>query len=398
MSSAVQAVVVPQLDVNDVEMELVAWTVDHGARVGEDTPLCTLETAKATHDLAAGSAGVVWRAAEERSTVSVGAVIAWIGASLAEIEAHLAAERVAGPAEGGGELAVSPRAEALCREHGVDPREVPRRGALLKEKDVQRWLAERGDAAPARPAPAPAQPGEAAGAPEPLPELVRELVVDEGPLPKHRAVIARHLAATQREIVFATAETDVEVGPAEERLARAGGGANLFHLFLGGLARLLARHPRFATFRHGGRLLRHRGAHVAFTLVGADGERLLTPVVRDADRLSTEAIAEACAALTLKSYRGEIQPAELQGGSITLSMLTGLEVTRFTALQNRYQSAVLAVGAPRDVLLPAPGTAAGFRAARVVTATLSYDHGVCDGYAAGELLTDLKEVVEGEPE
>jgi len=83
---------------------------------------------------------------------------------------------------------------------------------------------------------------------------------------------------------------------------------------------------------------------------------------------------------------------KLLGGCFTVSMLTGLEVTRFTALQNQFQSAVLAVGSPRERVVREPdGT---FAAVRFVTLTLSYDHGVCEGFYAGQFLTRLKQALE----
>lgn len=383
----VHAVVVPQLDVNDLEMELVSWTVEHGEEVDSGSELCTLETAKATHELTCEVGGVVHRAASERSTVSVGDVIAWIGESAAAIEGHLATLASEGDAAGDGADAaprVTPRAEALCREHGLDPAAVPRKGSVLKEKDVQRFLDAGGAAAPAPPA------GEAA--PGPLPDAVRGLVEGKGPLARHRVAIARHLSETQRGVVFATVETEVDVTAAEALLAREEGLVNLFHLVLHRVARLLDDYPLLRSFRHAGELYEYRASDLAFTLVDVDRDyRLVTPVVRGAGGSSPGEIAERCVDLTLKTYRGEIDPADLQGGAFTVSMLTGLPVTRFTALQNQYQSAVLAVGSPVERVVP--DGAGGVCTARVATLTLSYDHGVCDGFYCGEFLADLADAL-----
>ncbi len=382
-------VVVPQLDVNDVELELVSYHVEHGALVEAGGGLCTLETAKATHELVAEHSGVVHRVAGERTTVAVGDVIAWIGPSAEAVRSFLD-QRAQAPLDAPeGELRITPKAEALCREHGLDPERVPRKGTVLKEKDVERFLLERG-------APAPIEPADRT----PLPDAVRALVLDQGPLPRHRAAIARHLAATQREVVLATVETDVELTAAEALLGELadggdGGSVNVFHLFVFHVARLLERYAPLRSFRHGGRLYRHARTDVAFTLVDPDRDyRLVTPVVRGAGTRSLREIATDCTDLTLAFYRGEIEPADLQGACFTISMLTGLEITRFTALQNQFQSAVLAVGSPRTVVVADPA-GGGFRACSVASLTLSYDHGVCDGYSSGEFLTDLKQVLEG---
>ena len=115
-------------------------------------------------------------------------------------------------------------------------------------------------------------------------------------------------------------------------------------------------------------------------------------MVQRADTLSLEDLAGECMALSLEAYRGELAQEKLLGGCFTVSMLTGLEVTRFTALQNQFQSAVLAVGSPRERVVRE--TDGSFAAARFVTLTLSYDHGVCEGFYAGQFLTQLRQALE----
>lgn len=382
-ASAALAVKVPQVDVNDVEMLLVQWCVEDGERVEPGALLCVLETAKATHDLEAEAAGVVARVGAPGATVRVGEVIAWVGESA---EAAAAArDAAAAPSAGAGgerEVRATPKAGALARQHGVDLAAVPHKGSLIKEKDVQAFVDARGGA--------PTVPGAAPVAPAELPALIAERVEAAGELPRHKAVVARHLAATQREVVLATVETDVRLDAARRLLEReADSGANLFHLIFQRTARALVDFPLLRTFRQGERLFRYKEVGVAFTVVDAEHDhRLYTPVVANADRLSLEDTAEACLELALEAYRGELHADRLVGGCFTISMLTGLEVTRFTALQNRYQSAVLAVGSPRARVVP--DGAGGFVASDFVTLTLSYDHGVCEGLHAGSFLTRLK--------
>lgn len=392
---AVHAVRVPQVDVNDLEMVLVEWRVEHAATSPGGEVLCVLETAKATHDLEVEAAGVVYLVAQAGATVRVGEVIAWIGESLAAIEGHLAALATARlqsaptaaalPARGDEGPRATPRARELALEHGLDLTQVPHQGALVKERDVRDFLASRGGSSAAT---APA------AAPTPLlPAQVEALVEQVGELPRHKAVVARHLAATQAEVVLASVECDVRVDAAQRFLERHESGASLFHLVLQATARALRDFPLLRSFRRGNRLWRWREIGLAFTLVDPERDyRLVTPVVQRADQLPLEELAGECLALSLEAYRGELAQERLLGGCFTVSMLTGLEVTRFTALQNQFQSAVLAVGSPRERVVRE--TDGSFAAASFVSLTLSYDHGVCEGFYAGQFLDRLKQALE----
>jgi pyruvate dehydrogenase E2 component (dihydrolipoamide acetyltransferase) len=111
-----------------------------------------------------------------------------------------------------------------------------------------------------------------------------------------------------------------------------------------------------------------------------------------ADTLALEDLAAECLELMLSAYRGELAAERLTGGAFTVSMLTGLEVTRFTALQNQFQSAVLAVGSPRERVVRE--TQGDFAVEQFLTLTLAYDHGLCDGYYAGAFLIRLKQALE----
>jgi pyruvate/2-oxoglutarate dehydrogenase complex dihydrolipoamide acyltransferase (E2) component len=383
---------VPQVDVNDVEMVLLDWRVEHGARASKGQVLCVLETAKATHELESEAGGLVHRIAAAGSTVRVGEVIAWVGATLAEIQTEIAAQRSSpsstdsqsAPRDEAGPRA-TPRARELALEHGLDLEQIPHQGELIKERDVRDFLAARG-AAPASSA-AHQQPD------TPLPAQIAQLVEDQGELPRHKAAVARHLAATQAEIIYATIEVDVSLDRALLRLEEGGSGASLFHLVLHQTARALRDFPLLRSFRRGQRVWRWKETALAFTLVDVERDhRLVTPVVHRADTLSLEDLAAECLELSLAAYRGELAAEKLSGGAFTVSMLTGLEVTRFTALQNQFQSAVLAVGSPRERVVREDF--GDFAVERFLTLTLAYDHGLCDGYYSGSFLARLKQALE----
>jgi pyruvate/2-oxoglutarate dehydrogenase complex dihydrolipoamide acyltransferase (E2) component len=370
MSQALNAVVVPQFDVNDVEMELVAWSVRDGDRVEAGEDLCTLETAKATHGLASEVSGVVRRAAGVNVTVRVGEVIAWVGASLEAIEAALAdgapPAGSSGPSGGGAEpeLRITGKARALLEEHGLEASAVPRAGSVLKEKDVRRHLEDRAARSSEPPVGA-------------LPAALAPRVERLGPPPRHLAAVARQLAEARRELIFATVEVEVLLDGRRT-------GDELLSTVVHAVGHSLADFPAFAGFVQEGELYRYRAVDLAVTLRDENrGGRLVAPVLRGVDGMDLPAVASRVAELRRALEEGSLTESDLSGAALTVTALGDLPVTRFTALQDRFQSAALAVGAPSEA---GPSTESDAASRRSVALTLSYDHALADAFSAGAFL------------
>src|SRR5439155_22438299 len=83
---------------------------------------------------------------------------------------------------------------------------------------------------------------------------------------------------------------------------------------------------------------------------------------------------------------GRLRPADITGGTFTLSNLGMYKVDAFSAIITPPQAAVLAVGAISERVVPVEGKPA---VRPVMTMTLSSDHRVVDGARAAEVLSDL---------
>ncbi|HEY4979649.1 MAG TPA: 2-oxo acid dehydrogenase subunit E2, partial [Candidatus Acidoferrum sp.] len=88
------------------------------------------------------------------------------------------------------------------------------------------------------------------------------------------------------------------------------------------------------------------------------------------------------------------RPADISGGTFTLSNLGMYKVNAFSAIITPPQCAILAVGAIADAVVPVEGKP-GIRP--MMTMTLSSDHRVVDGARAAEFLVDLVSAIR-EPE
>jgi pyruvate dehydrogenase E2 component (dihydrolipoamide acetyltransferase) len=113
-------------------------------------------------------------------------------------------------------------------------------------------------------------------------------------------------------------------------------------------------------------------------------------VVHKADTLEIEEISTARRALTERARAGRLRPAEITGGTFTLSNLGMYRVDAFNAIITAPQAAVLAVGAISERVV-AVGGRPGVRP--MMTMTLSSDHRVMDGATAAEFLSDLAEAI-----
>ena len=85
-----------------------------------------------------------------------------------------------------------------------------------------------------------------------------------------------------------------------------------------------------------------------------------------------------------------MRPADLAGGTFTISNLGMFGVDAFTAIIIPPQAAILAVGAIADRVVPVSGLP-GIRP--MMTLTLSSDHRVVDGARAAEFLRDLADAI-----
>ena len=118
---------------------------------------------------------------------------------------------------------------------------------------------------------------------------------------------------------------------------------------------------------------------------------LVVPVIRNADRLSLEQLAEKSRELAEKAQKKKLLPLDYEGGTFTVSNLGMFGVDNFIAIINPPQCAILAVGqvAPRAV---PDGNAIAVRS--LMTMTLSADHRITDGVTAARFLQKAKQLLE----
>ncbi|MCR1784720.1 2-oxo acid dehydrogenase subunit E2 [Nocardioides carbamazepini] len=130
--------------------------------------------------------------------------------------------------------------------------------------------------------------------------------------------------------------------------------------------------------------------YVNLGIAAATPRGLVVPNVKDAHALSLVELARALEALTATAREGRTQPAELAGGSFTITNVGVFGVDGGTPIINPGESAILCLGA----IKPQPWVVGDQVVPRqVMTLSLSFDHRHIDGATGSQFLADVADLV-----
>jgi len=138
-----------------------------------------------------------------------------------------------------------------------------------------------------------------------------------------------------------------------------------------------------------GEIVQHH--YVDLGIAAATERGLIVPNIRDAERMSLIGLADALSALTDTARSGRTSPAELAGGTFSITNIGVFGIDAGTPILPPGQSGILAVGAVR----PQPWVHQGELAVRqVMTLSLSFDHRVVDGAEGARFLKDVADILQ----
>ncbi len=150
----------------------------------------------------------------------------------------------------------------------------------------------------------------------------------------------------------------------------------------------LREHPHVNASLDGDDLILKRYYHLGFAADTPQG--LVVPVIRDVDQKGILDIARELAELSGKAREGALSPAEMSGGTFTLSSLGGIGGTAFTPIVNAPEVAIL--GVSRSSQKPV-WNGSEFAPRLMLPLSFSYDHRVIDGAEAARFTTHLAGVL-----
>lgn len=155
-------------------------------------------------------------------------------------------------------------------------------------------------------------------------------------------------------------------------------------------ARTLSEFPRVNSLAEDGHFRSVSQINVGIAVAAEQG--LVVPVIRAAAEKTVADIALEGTRLIDAARRGQLRPDDMLDGTFTISNLGMFGISRFTAIINPPQVAILAVGAIENRVVAAGADA--FAVRPQLTLTLAADHRVVDGALGARFLARLKEVLE----
>jgi pyruvate dehydrogenase E2 component (dihydrolipoamide acetyltransferase) len=155
------------------------------------------------------------------------------------------------------------------------------------------------------------------------------------------------------------------------------------------VAEALRRHPQVnATCQNGEPRLESR---INVGIAVATDQALVVPVLHDAADRTLEQIVGRRQELVAAARKGRLRPADIEGGTFTISNLGMYGVDSFDAIVNAPQAAILAVGRIADRVIALDGAAVVRPTMQI---SISFDHRVVDGARGAAFLGTLAELIE----
>jgi 2-oxoisovalerate dehydrogenase E2 component (dihydrolipoyl transacylase) len=411
----------PDLGEGLTEGEVVRWLVKEGEAVALNQPIVEVETAKAVVEIPAPYAGTVVKLhAGEGDTLDVGAPLLSVdtggGAGPAPPEAEPTATpepepeqqaTLVGPGErqqvrrrratrpGGGATGpaptgppqqrpkATPPVRKYAKDHGVDLAMLAGTGkdGRVTHEDVDRALE-----------PAVAEPAAAVARPP------RDRAEERIPVRGTRRQIAAAMVASAFSIPHVTEFLTVDATSLmalRARLRTLPAAADLKVTPLAVVAKALCVALRQFPLMNSswdedaGEIVVKGYVNLGIATDTPTG--LLVPNIKDADTLGILDLSRELARLTGLARERRAAPADLTGGTVTITNVGGFGVETGTPIINKPECAIVATG----LIAPRPWVVDGQLAVReLMTTSVSFDHRIVDGAYAAQFLAHLRDLLE----
>jgi pyruvate dehydrogenase E2 component (dihydrolipoamide acetyltransferase) len=430
MTTTLVPVTVP--DIGDFSgVPVIEILVAVGDAVAAEDPLVTLESDKATMDVPSPAAGTVAEInvklgdpvsegsvllslapatttvedeavpAPEAVDSERTAVVAGAGDSDGTAAAEVDTGRTAAAAnDGASPVYASPSVRRLARELGVSLDSVHGSGrkGRITTPDVRGLSSGRPAASPSGgPSETAAAPARAdlALAPWPVVDFERYGPVERVQRSRIQRISAPNLARNWVMIPHVTHNDEADITELEswrrvlnEEHARAGVKFTMVSFLIAACVATLKEFPDFNASLDGEELVLKRYYNIGFAADTPGG--LVVPVIKDVDRKGLEQLARELTELSGRAREGKLLPAEMSGGTFTISSLGGIGGTSFTPIINAPEVAIL--GVTRAAMRPV-WDGGQFVPRLMLPLSLSYDHRVIDGANAARFVVHLRDVL-----
>jgi 2-oxoglutarate dehydrogenase E2 component (dihydrolipoamide succinyltransferase) len=414
-----QTVVMPQLGESVMEGVVVKWLVNEGEKVDVDTPLCEVETDKASVEIPSPIAGFVAKhLVVLDDLVEVGESLVEIstekpeGVAAAPVKAEAAPAPAQEPSSTPQPASATPEPPAQDSPTFTSPSlpPAPAMGAPLPSMGPAQWT-NMAPTPPARHTPRadakPAKPGRwlPFGHPEgakafryPKPVVAEGDTVEK--FTRRRQIIAEHMVVSQSVSphVVTVAEVDmteiVKLRNAHKhRLKAQGIGLTFLAFILKATVEALGEYPRMNSVVGDGIIIQKGRINLGCAVETPEG--LVVPVLKDADQLNLVGLATALSRLAKKARDGDLAPGDVAGGTFTVSN-PGLKGNLYGgAIINQPQVGIVRMGEikKRPMIIQRDGEDV-IAVRHMMYVALSYDHRIIDGVTGNAFLFRIRELLE----
>jgi len=397
-------VTMPKLGMTMTSGKITKWLKKEGDKVEQGEPLLEIETDKVTMEEEATYSGVLLKIlAKEGETVPVNQPIAIIGQQGENVEDLLKQsniieeqkepqqnepiEETKKPISQGEQTSIptkpraTPVARKIAKEHDIDLTQIKGSGpsGRIQRKDVEEYLKNLQQ----RKLPTQEEPKS-----QPV-SYTRTI-----PLTGMRGIIANKMKQSVNTAphYYVTMDINMEEilklkDTLNQKLQDTKITINTILIKASSIA--IKEYPIINSFVQDDQIILKEQINIGLAVALEDG--LIVPVIKDADKKGLSEIAKEERLLIEKAREGKLTPDEYNGGSFTISNLGMFDVTRFTAIINQPEVAILAVGKIKDTPIVENGQI-GIKP--IMEVTLSSDHRVIDGAVAAKFLKRIKEILE----
>jgi pyruvate dehydrogenase E2 component (dihydrolipoyllysine-residue acetyltransferase) len=433
----------PELGENIHQGDLVRLMISPGAQVSEGQPVMELETDKAVVEVPSSLTGIVKDVhVSQGDTIKVGQVIFTLepgatsqstsqkpsraedvhdharaafqaviqsegkteeqalppdqpqAAPVATFSMPLHLDRAAG-VEHRGPVPAAPHVRRLARELGIDIHNVPGNGpgGRISENDVKLYAKSMITAAASGAGPSATHLKQPA-----LPDFGKWGKIERVSMRGVRRKTAEHMWEAWSAIPHVTQQDKADITELEQlrtkfgpKAAEAGGKMTVTAIALKVCASALKIFPQFNASID---MEKEEIVYKQFINIGVavDTDRgLLVPVLRDVDKKNIVELAAELTGLSKKARDKKLSPADMEGGTFTITNLGGIGGTGFSPIVNYPEVAIL--GLSRSSTEPV-WMDNKFEPRMVLPLSLSYDHRLIDGADAARFLRWIAEAFE----
>jgi pyruvate dehydrogenase E2 component (dihydrolipoamide acetyltransferase) len=426
----IKEIKLPEISDNVDTADVISVLVKKGDTVDIDQSLIEVETDKASFDVPSTEKGIVTDVfVKENETINVGHIIVTVETGGAAektgtpdkketepVEAEPVEETeqaepepvseqqpsepvskvpeepvAAAPVVSGDNAPASPSVRRFARELGADINAVPGSGpgGRISQEDVTKYVKSVMIQPSSTPAVATAQP---------MPDFSKWGTIEREKMSTVRKITAQSMGYAWNTVPHVTQFDSAHITGLNtfikkygKYVEKAGGKLTVTAIILKVVASALKVFPHFnaSIDVHSQELIIKKYCHIGLAV---DTERgLLVPIIRDVDKKSIKELSLELIDIADRARNKKIGPADLEGGTFTISNQGSIGGTNFTPIV--YWPQVAIMGISRSKMEPVYNGET-FEPGMVLPLSLSYDHRIIDGAGAARFLRWVQEALE----